>query len=55
MSERSGKSGDVQGERQRRLADALRINLKRRKTQQRERSGGPGTAPPGHETTGDSG
>jgi len=38
MSKRSGKSGDPRAERQRRLAEALRANLKRRKTQQRERS-----------------
>ena len=39
MSERSRQSGDTRSERQRRLAEALRMNLKRRKAQQRERSG----------------
>ncbi len=57
MSERSGQSGDARSERQRRLAEALRINLKRRKAQQRERSGASEDAaplPPVHKT-GDSG
>jgi hypothetical protein len=38
-------AGDAQSERRRRLAEALRANLRRRKTQQRERSADPsGTA-----------
>jgi hypothetical protein len=55
MSERSGESGDAQSERQRRLAEALRMNLRRRKTQQRERSGArTGESPPEAKSTGDS-
>jgi hypothetical protein len=52
MSERSRQSGDARSERQRRLAEALRINLKRRKAQQRERSGAPEASPAG-KTKGD--
>ena len=37
MSERSRQGGDARSERQRRLAEALRMNLRRRKAQQRER------------------
>lgn len=56
MSERSRQGGDARSERQRRLAEALRSNLKRRKAQQRERSATPVEASPGaRKTTGDSG
>jgi hypothetical protein len=57
MSERSRQGENARSERQRRLAEALRINLKRRKTQQRERSAeSQGAAvPPVHKMTGDSG
>ena len=41
MSDRSGKREDPRAERQRRLAEALRTNLKRRKTQQRKRAAPP--------------
>ena len=54
MSERSRKGGDARSERQRRLADALRMNLKRRKAQLRERSGpslGSTSEPPAERTT----
>jgi hypothetical protein len=37
MSDRSRKREDSRVERQRRLAEALRANLKRRKTRQRKR------------------
>jgi hypothetical protein len=58
MSERSRQSENARSERQRRLAEALRMNLKRRKAQQRERLGAPeGStgAPPAQKITGDSG
>ena len=57
MSEHSGQSGDARSERQRRLAEALRMNLRRRKAQQRERSGAHdgGTPPEGQKPTGESG
>ena len=37
MGRRAMRSSDARGERERRLADALRHNLKRRKQQQRRR------------------
>jgi hypothetical protein len=40
MSGRAKEGGNAREERQRRLAEALRLNLRRRKTQERERSGG---------------
>ena len=40
MSGRAKEGGNARDERQRRLADALRLNLRRRKTQERERSAG---------------
>jgi hypothetical protein len=57
MSERSGQSGDARSERQRRLAEALRMNLRRRKAQQRERSGAQdgGSSPEAQKPTGGSG
>jgi hypothetical protein len=39
MTERPEPGADAQSRRQRRLADALRSNLKRRKAQERGRSG----------------
>jgi hypothetical protein len=39
MSGRAKEGGNAREERQRRLAEALRLNLRRRKTQERERSG----------------
>jgi len=55
MSERSRQGGDPRSERQRRLADALRMNLKRRKTQQRERASKSEAPPAPQQTkTGDS-
>ena len=47
MSERSRQSGDARSERQLRLAQALRMNLKRRKEQQRERANASETSPAG--------
>lgn len=38
MSGRSKAGGNARAEREKRLAEALRLNLKRRKTQARERS-----------------
>jgi hypothetical protein len=38
MSGRANEGGNAREERQRRLAEALRLNLKRRKAQSRERS-----------------
>ena len=40
MSGRAKAGGNAREERQRRLAEALRLNLRRRKTQERERSAG---------------
>ena len=40
MSGRAKEGGNARDERQRRLAEALRLNLRRRKTQERERSAG---------------
>ena len=40
MSGRANEGGNARDERQRRLAEALRLNLRRRKTQERERSAG---------------
>jgi hypothetical protein len=40
MSGRAKQGGNARDERQRRLAEALRLNLRRRKTQERERSAG---------------
>ena len=40
MSRRAKEGGNARDERQRRLAEALRLNLGRRKTQERERSAG---------------
>ena len=56
MSGRSRQSGDARSERERRLAEALRVNLKRRKAQQRERSSTSEDAAPPNERnrTGDS-
>jgi hypothetical protein len=41
MGNRSGQDGDARSAREKRLAEALRANLKRRKTQQRERKAAP--------------
>jgi hypothetical protein len=55
MSERSRQSGDARSERQRRLAEALRMNLRRRKAQQRERQdAGESDGPAQPNRTGDS-
>ena len=40
MSGRAKEGGNARDERQRRLAEALRLNLRRRKTQERERAAG---------------
>jgi hypothetical protein len=60
MGERPTRSGDARSERERRLAEALRRNLKRRKLQQREREGtsgdpveDPADAAPAEKSTGD--
>jgi hypothetical protein len=42
MGNRPGQDGDARSAREKRLAEALRANLKRRKTQQREREAAPG-------------
>ncbi len=42
---------DRRSERQKRLAEALRVNLKRRKAQKRERSADPRQAAEGERTT----
>jgi hypothetical protein len=57
MSGRAKEGGNARDERQRRLAEALRLNLRRRKTQERERSvGADKTADrPGRDKTGESG
>jgi hypothetical protein len=56
MSGRSRQSGDARSERERRLAEALRVNLKRRKAQQRERcrTSEDAAPPDARNTTGDS-
>jgi hypothetical protein len=56
MSGRAKEGGNARDERQRRLAEALRLNLRRRKTQERERSAGAEktAAGPARDQTGES-
>ena len=56
MSGRAKAGGNARDERQRRLAEALRLNLRRRKTQERERSAGRDKAAdrPARDKTGES-